>query len=563
MNRSERRRLAKQQKSAGPGPAGSAAEEAEVARSLGQAVELLEAGRPQEAARLCRQVLKRRPDHPDALNLAGIAAFHAGDGARALKLLRTATARRPEHVDSHNNLGNVLRMTGAYAEAEAAYRQALAIAPEHRDAPFNLGLVLEALERPAEAAACYERVVAQRPDFADGHLSLGNALKALERLEAAEAAYRRAVALAPGDAAAQINLGVVLRERGRAAEAEAAYRRAIEIAPQNPDAHYNLGIALQDQERLDEAEACYRQVLAIAPDYVQALINLGYALQSAGRRSAAVMAYERAVAVAPHLAEAVVNLAEAKLDLAAPEEALAICESFLAEHPGNTAVLAFKAVLLNELGRREALDALVEGPGLVVPRRFAEAPDGRAIAALNAALVEHLLAHPTLVEAPASHATKDGRHSGELLVEPKGPVAELEAMIRTAVEGYGRGLPAEGAGHPFLAMRPARYALSVWGVVLSGAGHQVPHIHPSAWLSGVYYPKVPQAVEPPGTGQAGWIEFGRPPEHFHCRQAPRVTAFRPEEGLMLLFPSYLYHRTIPFEGSETRVSIAFDVRPVA
>jgi hypothetical protein len=34
---------------------------------------------------------------------------------------------------------------------------------------------------------------------------------------------------------------------------------------------------------------------------------------------------------------------------------------------------------------------------------------------------------------------------------------------------------------------------------------------------------------------------------------------RPEEGLMLLFPSYMYHRTIPFAGDGTRISIAFDV----
>ena len=423
-------------------------------------------------------------------------------------------------------------------------------------------MVLEALGRAAEAVTSFEQVVSARPDFADAQLSLGNALKSLERLDEAEAAYRQAIALAPGQAAAQINLGVVLRERGQASEAEAAYRRAIELAPQNPDAHYNLGIVLQDQARLDEAEASYRQVLGLSPDYVQALINLGYVLQTSGRRSAALMAYERAVDMAPHLAEARVNLAELQLDMGDAAKALAGCEAFLAEHPGNTAVLAFKAVLLNELDEQEALEALVEGPGLLKPVRFTQAPDGGDIASLNAALVEHLLAHPTLIEAPASHATKDGRHSGELLVEPKGPVAMLERMIVEAVEGYGRDLPPE-ASHPFLAMRPERYALTVWGVVLSGAGHQVPHIHPSAWLSGVYYPKVPDQVDAAGEGQAGWIEFGRPPAHFHCEKAPRVTAYRPEEGLMLLFPSYLYHRTIPFEGEETRVSIAFDLRPVA
>ncbi len=38
--------------------------------------------------------------------------------------------------------------------------------------------------------------------------------------------------------------------------------------------------------------------------------------------------------------------------------------------------------------------------------------------------------------------------------------------------------------------------------------------------------------------------------------------FRPEEGLMLLFPSYFYHRSVPFEAAERRISISFDVLPV-
>jgi len=31
---------------------------------------------------------------------------------------------------------------------------------------------------------------------------------------------------------------------------------------------------------------------------------------------------------------------------------------------------------------------------------------------------------------------------------------------------------------------------------------------------------------------------------------------------MLLFPSYFFHRTLPFQADATRISIAFDVMPV-
>ena len=54
-------------------------------------------------------------------------------------------------------------------------------------------------------------------------------------------------------------------------------------------------------------------------------------------------------------------------------------------------------------------------------------------------------------------------------------------------------------------------------------------------------------------------EFGRAPEDFHTTREPEVRLIKPEEGLMVLFPSYFYHLTVPFEAEEVRISISFDV----
>ena len=97
---------------------------------------------------------------------------------------------------------------------------------------------------------------------------------------------------------------------------------------------------------------------------------------------------------------------------------------------------------------------------------------------------------------------------------------------------------------------------------MQSQGHQIAHNHPSAWLSGVYYVELPDVVTATDPSHQGWIEFGRPPEHFHCKAAPRVELIQPEQGAMLLFPAYFYHRTIPFESRHRRISIAFDVLPL-
>ncbi len=542
-------------------PSQAYAPSAPIAAVLQQAFTFHQSGRPEEALELYRQVLAAEPNHVDALNFGGVAAFQSGDAKQGVKLLRAAVARKPDYVDAYNNLGNVLRALGRLDRAEAAYRRALKIEPDYADAHYNLGVLLESVGRLDEATAAYRRCVEIKPDFSAAHFNLGNALKPLGRLDETVAAYGRALELVPGNADAHNNLGSALFELGKLDDAAAACRRALAIDPSHADAHYNLGVALQERGKLDDAVAAYRSALAIKPDYAPAHVNLGYALKQSGKLDEAVTAYRRAIAIEPDYAMAHTNLGDVLLERGEPRAAVGVCDAFLTDHPGDSGVLAFKAIALDELGDRASVRFLVDFDRFIRVTKIDAAAGFASLADFNAALARHVCAHPTLFFAPTRHATRSGRHSGELLVEPKGPVAELERMIRRAVEDYARSLPAEAA-HPFVASRPRHLALTAWGVVLEAQGHQIPHNHPTAWLSGVYYVKVPDAVSTLAQGQAGWIEFGRPPDHYHSTVEPEVRAFRPEEGLMLLFPSYFYHRTVPFEAAGTRISIAFDARPL-
>ena len=554
MNRSERRRLNKAARREGAGDA------VFIGATLQQALGLLQSGEPRQALRLYRQVLAIRPDHADALNLSGIARFQLGEVERAIKLIRKAVVSDPGHVDAHNNLGNLLKAAGRLDAAEVAYRRCLEIRPDYVGGHFNLGIVLEALDRPGEAEAAYAHALEIEPGFAEAGFNHGTVLQALGRLDDAVAAYRKALAAVPDHADGHNNLGSAWREMGRLDDAAAAYRRAIEIEPRHLDAHYNLGIVLQEQDRLDEAIAAYRKALEIDPGFAGAFVNLGYALQKSGWPDAAIGAYRRAIEIAPDYPGAQVNLGDALVERGQAKAAAEACDAYLTGHPGDVSLTAWRAILHREMGEAHAARRLVDFDRFLTPVRL-EAPAGfDGMDAFNDALAEHAIGHPSLVTAPTRHATRLGKHSGELLAEPKGPVAELEGKIREAVEAYMAALPA-GPAHPFLDSRPKRFGLAAWCVILEGPGHQVPHIHPRAWLSGVYYVRVPAVVAQLGRDHAGWIEFGRPPDHFHLAAEPELEYVRPEPGLMLLFPSYFYHRTVPAEAPGTRISIAFDVLP--
>ncbi|MDP6389908.1 MAG: tetratricopeptide repeat protein [Alphaproteobacteria bacterium] len=563
LTKKERRRLQQDERaSRGPEPSEDASIDEVLAGPMlvQEGLGALQQGRPQEALAMFRHVLDAMPDHPDALNLGGIAAFEAGETEEALDLLERAATGYPDEVDVHNNLGNVLKALGRLGEAEAAYRRTLAQNPDHPDGLYNLGITLEALGRPGEAEEVYRRAVEISPNFQAARFNLANSLKALGRLDEAEAVYRELLDAAPEHADGHNNLAGVLQETGRYDEAASQYGLALEHDPGHGEARYNLGTVLQEQDKLEEAVESYRRALEASPEHAGAMVNLGYALQKLARHGEAEAAYRLAVEAAPDYAGAATNLADLYLEVGDPAKALDACDSYLARHPGDTAAMAFKCVVLTELGEATAATDLLGLDDLVRPAMMA-VPDGYAdIAGFTTALAEHVLAHPTLVDSPLSHATRKGKHSGELLADPKGPIADLESVIRDRVEAYMAALP-DRSEHPFIDRKPAGFGLSIWGVVMPAQGHQIAHIHPAAWLSGVCYPLVPDLIREDDQGHAGWIAFNRPPDHFHSKAAPDIRYHKPETGLMILFPSYLYHHTVPFEAEATRISIAFDILP--
>ncbi len=63
-------------------------------------------------------------------------------------------------------------------------------------------------------------------------------------------------------------------------------------------------------------------------------------------------------------------------------------------------------------------------------------------------------------------------------------------------------------------------------------------------------------------GQEGWLKFGEPPFDMGFSDPVRRMV-EPKVGRLVLFPSYMWHGTLPFTAPDTRTTIAFDVLPRA
>jgi hypothetical protein len=95
---------------------------------------------------------------------------------------------------------------------------------------------------------------------------------------------------------------------------------------------------------------------------------------------------------------------------------------------------------------------------------------------------------------------------------------------------------------------------SAWSVRLNGGGFHLNHVHPEGWLSSAFYVRLPKVA----SGHEGWLQFGEPGPP----TSPKLDAdhlVQPQAGMLVLFPSYMWHGTVPFAGCEKRLTCAFDI----
>jgi predicted O-linked N-acetylglucosamine transferase (SPINDLY family) len=184
-----------------------------------RAIALYRAGRSADAAALCREILARGEEHPQALHLLGLICFAAGERGEAVDLVNRAVAANP-----------------GYAQAE-----------------FNLAVMHAELGRLAEAAVHYQRAAELNPEHALAWSRLGAALVELARPLDAERAFRLAVRLDGNDAATLTDLAYLTGGRGQLDEAIEFGRRAVTLAPSFNLAYLHLGRALADRGDFDDS----------------------------------------------------------------------------------------------------------------------------------------------------------------------------------------------------------------------------------------------------------------------------------------------------------------------
>ena len=155
--------------------------------SSAAAIELLTAGKLDEAEAMLAPLLSAHPLDPELLANLGLIAFRRRDLAHARELLQRASAIAPRDRVVHSNLAAVLADLGEFGAAEMHARTALSLDPTDTEAQITLAECLAARESFDEAERCYAQAAQVESWRVAGQVRFGRTF-----FEAARAAFAQA-----------------------------------------------------------------------------------------------------------------------------------------------------------------------------------------------------------------------------------------------------------------------------------------------------------------------------------------------------------------------------------
>lgn len=530
-----------------------------------------------------REALKRWPNNADALKLGALTALELNQVVTAHHRLDQAIASTEMTAEIANIQGRILKASGDWAAAEEAYELAERLDPKLDRAKINRLNLYMVSEQPIRVLETLDSGF----DFGDvSELARGQALCDLGRYDEALAALNLCTAEKHADKvlyqrmkchAALGQLDSLTRGLSDLAENSSLYPKALNLVVDSQKMRGKREEALgyieaaakskipsvvimttrlrrrfdQDDKAQSELDHLGKQY----PDDITVLSELAHSARLAGRADESCELYKRALSLKPGDFGIMSGFVQAAISARRQGEAQTVLQAALAQEPNNQFLLALVATLLRQMKQDHTrlynYDAFVRAYDLEPPKGYEN------ISAFNKALKAKLGELHVYQNAPLNQSLRGGSQTELDLSLIDDPVLRaffnaVDAPIRDYMKGLG-----QNAGHPLQRRNRNAYRISgAWSVRLSENGHHVNHVHPMGWLSSAYYVDVPPSVN--ADSREGWIKFGEPAldidqeaEHF----------VQPKSGRLVLFPSYMWHGTVPFRGTATRLTLPFDVVP--
>jgi Flp pilus assembly protein TadD len=398
------------------------------------------------------------------------------------------------------------------------------------------GLATEAMDSPLLMAHLIQALLA------DGQASQ------------ADAWARRAIRSWPTDAALHELLAKLRWQRGDRRTFAMDLEQAIAEYPEQLHLRLVAANLWRNAGNLDRALDLTLKGLKHAPLEPAFLTSVGLLLEDMGK-SAEALPYLRKASELGGTPRFASNLLPTLLRLGEVHAAQTIIAELFRSAPHDQQLIAYQALGYRQLGRRQAYRELYDYDRLV--RGYPLFSDSAERRRFNEEFACELLRLHRSDERPLDQSLRGGTQTNRNLPADHPACARFFQLIDAPIRDYiGR---LDQHQHVFDGRRGGSYrVVGSWSVALRAGGFHINHVHPVGWISSAYYVQLPELSD--DAGSAGWLKFGEPsfelsgcaPDHF----------IKPEVGLLVLFPSYMWHGTVPIVDDSLRLTAAFDLVPV-
>jgi uncharacterized protein (TIGR02466 family) len=492
-----------------------------------------------------------QPSQQDTQQL--IQQLNNGQFEVAEKIAKNLIEKHPNAFMLHHILALSLDGQQKFSEAIDSYKNAIHLDPKKPDLYFNLGIIHSNLNQFDEAITAYQQAITLKANFFEAHGNLGTVLQRLGQLDEAIASYKKGLNINPQDARAHFNLGTALRDKGSLAEAISSYKKAIALFPNYTDAYNNLGETLRDHGDMDAAVKNYQEALSRNADHPNANYNMGEFLYLAKKYSEAAEFFERSqlddwqarqmycLYKAERFDDFKKTLDHVVINTRHTEPFIATLSTHYAtnfdqEDPYNFCKNGFDFVYQNSI---------------------------KELAEPNSPLLKQLLYdidHANIAERVQGMLNYGKQSAGNLFKRPEPSFRQLAELVKQEFKNYKEHFA--NADCELIKSFPEQLEFtSSWYVKMRQGGNLSAHIHEIGWISGAVYLAIPTS-----DGIEAAFEYGIHGDDYPIQPTKAVSdlplaSTMPRVGDIVLFPSSLFHRTIPFTANEERICIAFDLKP--
>lgn len=530
---------------------------------------------------------------PNVFNNLGVCQKKKGLFFDAKDSFERAIDLKVDYLDPYKNLIRLLLDTGYYTAAKSTLEQADSTFPNDiaitkLNADYN-----QSIENYSTAISLYETLLVKQPDSVPFKHSLALSLRMAGQPSRALELYNELEQTGLSQFQFFHNKANTLSDLGHLQAAVDYYRKAIEVNPAYVDSHLNLNDLLwelgDNHAFLKSYQEAFTKVGISSPlgfsytstllrvSQFQAALNFldhlpaesknhyqyfdfsGRALKGLGKEGEAIEAQARVLTFDNVPSELLLNFAETLIQAKQYQRAEEVIENVLRSEPESMHGWALLGVAWQLTGDpREAIlndyDNLVREYAIEIPEGYDD------IEQFCRELNGYLATLHTANRQPLHQTLKGGTQSRGNLFDDSNPIIKtLIDQFKKCITDYIQKTEPLIGRLPIIKSSESFHFSGSWSVRLKGEGIHTQHIHPMGWLSSAFYVQLPPSVEDDKTMQ-GWLKFGEP--NFELPNSLSAKKHvQPVVGKLVLFQSYMWHGTNPFNSDNTRTTIAFDVAP--